>query len=133
MDASDQDPMEEEQPPKRSRGRPKGSLNRKTIERVTAATAAAEREATQEMSDSWEDSAEYAVAEASAAEHVDEEEEEEPPEPPAPPPKPRKAKPKPVLTALEPLTYVEVLKRGLDIAHHQQRADRVSRYDSFFR
>ena len=63
------------------------------------------------------------------------------PEPPPPSPKKRapRAKrqpkePKPVrMTSPEPPSYLEVLKRGLDIARHKQKAERVAKYDSFFR
>ena len=32
-----------------------------------------------------------------------------------------------------PPSYLEVLKRGLDIARHKQKAEKVAKYDSFFR
>ncbi len=41
--------------------------------------------------------------------------------------------PKPVrMETPEPPSYLEVLKRGLDIARHRQKAEKVARYDTFF-
>ena len=138
-----------EAPPKRGRGRPKGSLNKKTI--ATREKAAEVRERTI-LDVAFEETPEEEAAqepeelEQPEPEPEPEELEEEPaeaeePEPP-PPPRP-KAKaprvkrqpkePKPVrMTSPEPPSYLDILKRGLDIAKHKQKAEKVARYDSFF-
>ena len=68
------------------------------------------------------------------------EEPEVEPEPPKPKRKPRKPKaaaakrePRaPKAPEPEPASYLEVLKRGLDIARNKHKADKVARYDTFF-
>ena len=54
--------------------------------------------------------------------------------PEAPKPKPRKPRePRaPKAPEPEPASYLEVLKRGLDIARNKHKADKVARYDTFF-
>ena len=49
-------------------------------------------------------------------------------------PKPKR-KPKAVVATkpMEPPTYLEVLRRGIDVARQQRKADQVAKYDSFFR
>ena len=139
--------MEEEQP-KRGRGRPKGSLNKRTLEKQAAL-----REATT-LDVSFEEEPEQ-VEEEVAEEEVEEVAEPEPepvveeppkkqrkprkpkppeeaPEPP-PPPSPKKRKPRAPPREVSPeLTYLEVLKRGMAAAKATQRAERLNRYDNYF-
>jgi len=173
-----------EEPPKRGRGRPKGSLNKKTI-----ATREAEASAAAEMRDvppqnltldvSFEEANDDEIPQApreppkppkkkvreplpepepepepEPREDADDEtvrpeyqigsgSDDTEPEPPPPSPKkraprakrqPKPKAPKPVrMTSPEPPSYLEVLKRGLDIAKHKQKAEKIERYDSFFR
>ena len=162
--------IENEEPPKRGRGRPKGSLNKKTL---------AKREAEAEMRASigappqkfaldvsFEETPEEEVepepepeperpepepeppkrtrkkkpTEITPEESAETEEEPEEPEPPPPSPKKRaKRQPKhkaqkPVrMTSPEPPSYLEIVKRGLELARHKQKAEKVAKYDSFFR
>ena len=133
-------------PPKRGRGRPKGSLNKKTI---AAREADAEVREKLTLDVSFEEPPEEEAPEEEVPEEERQSEPAESAEPeeageqePEPPPSPKKrakrqAKPKaqkPVrMTEPEPPSYLEVLKRGLDIARHRQKAEKVERYDSFFR
>ena len=141
---------------KRGRGRPKGSLNKATIaKREAEAAAAAEMREKLTLDVSFEealgDEAPQAPQEPEEPEpeplpeEEDPEEPEEPeeepgPEPPPPSPKrrakrqPKPKAPKPVrMTSPEPPSYLDILKRGLDIARHKQKAEKVAKYDSFFR
>ena len=150
--------MEEEQP-KRTRGRPKGSLNKKTLEKQAALKEATtldvsfekEEEPEQveepEKAEEVEEVAEEPVVEEPEVEPEPVVEEppkkqrkprkpkppEEAPEPP-PPPSPKKRKPRapPREVSPEPLSYLEVLKRGMAAAKATQRAERLNRYDSYF-
>ena len=146
--------MEEEQP-KRGRGRPKGSLNKRTLEKQAALREATtldvsfEEEPEQveepEKAEDVEEVAEEEVAEEPEVEPEPVVEEppkkqrkprkpkppEEAPEPP-PPPSPKKRRPKAAPLPPEPLTYLEVLKRGMAAAKANQRAERLNRYDSYF-
>jgi hypothetical protein len=171
-----------EEPPKRGRGRPKGSLNKRTIAtREAEASAAAEMRASigappQKLTlDVSFDDDEIPQApreppkppkkkvreplpepepepEPEPREDADDDETVRPeyqigsgsddtePEPPPPSPRrrakrqPKPKAPKPVrMTEPEPPSYLEVLKRGLDIAKHKQKAEKIERYDSFFR
>ena len=135
--------MEEEQP-KRGRGRPKGSLNKRTLEKQAAL-----REATT-LDVSFEEEPEQVEEEVPEEEVAEPEPEPEPeppkkqrkprkakppeeaPEPP-PPPSPKKRKPRAPPREVSPeLTYLEVLKRGMAAAKATQRAERLNRYDSYF-
>ena len=160
--------MEEVAPPKRGRGRPPGSLNKKTLARQ-AELARAEEETPPVILDVEFDEGQQPVS-------------EELPEPPAEPPtesprlsrqrsvrmtapqsrealgrvseshvsaptilsprpkaKRQRAKPvaktvaKPVEEPAPPPNYLEVLKQGLAIAKASHKAEKVARYDSFFR
>ena len=151
--------MEEEQP-KRGRGRPKGSLNKKTLEKQAALKEATtldvsfeekkEEEPEQveepEKAEDVEEVAEEEVAEEPEVEPEPVVEEppkkqrkprkpkppEEAPEPP-PPPSPKKRKPRAPPREVSPeLSYLEVLKRGMAAAKATQRAERLNRYDSYF-
>ena len=151
--------MEEEQP-KRGRGRPKGSLNKRTLEKQAALREATtldvsfeEKKEDEEEPEQVEEpeKAEEEVAEEEVAEEPEVEPEPEPeppkkqrkprkakppeeaPEPP-PPPSPKKRKPRapPREVSPEPLSYLEVLKRGMAAAKATQRAERLNRYDSYF-
>ena len=142
----------EEVAPKRGRGRPKGSLNKKTLERLAATEAVAAPEA----------------AETAAAPEVVPEPVEEEPEPveapsaplPAPPSAARAAKPKrqakqradappkrAVRTAPPPAprppdrvpgpllneaSLLDIMKAGLAHARTKHKADKVARYDAMF-
>ena len=145
--------MEEEQP-KRGRGRPKGSLNKRTLEKQAALREAmtldVSFEKEEEPEQVEEEVAEEEVAEEEMAEPEVEPEPvveeppkkqrkprkpkppEEAPEPP-PPPSPKKRKPRAPPREVSPeLTYLEVLKRGMAAAKATQRAERLNRYDSYF-
>ena len=142
----------EEVAAKRGRGRPKGSLNKKTLERLAATEAVAAPEA----------------AETAAAPEVVPEPVEEEPEPveapsaplPAPPSAARAAKPKrqakqradappkrAVRTAPPPAprppdrvpgpllneaSLLDIMKAGLAHARTKHKADKVARYDAMF-
>jgi archaellum component FlaD/FlaE len=150
---------------KRGRGRPKGSLNVKTIAKQKQMHDATtdvtfnevsfepwEHEDKQEPEETEEEAqvAEEAVEEeAEVAEEAVEEEavEEEKPKPKrrkkvvkedTPPPTPvRVNKRKPRATAIPrapdpPLTYLQVLQKGLSAAKATQTADKIQRYDAYF-
>ena len=142
--------MEEEQP-KRGRGRPKGSLNKRTLEKQAAlreaTTLDVSFEEEPEQVEEPEEVAEEEVPEEEVAEPEPEPEPEPPkkqrkprkakppeeaPEPP-PPPSPKKRKPRAPPREVSPeLSYLEVLKRGMAAAKATQRAERLNRYDSYF-
>ena len=144
--------MEEEQP-MRGRGRPKGSLNKRTLEKQAALKEATtldvsfEKEEEPEQVEEPEKAEEVEeVAEEPVVEEPEPEPEppkkqrkprkakppEEAPEPP-PPPSPKKRKPRAPPREVSPeLSYLEVLKRGMAAAKATQRAERLNRYDSYF-
>ena len=144
----------EETPVKRGRGRPKGSLNKKTLERRAAEAAALETEVP-EVSVEETEVPEVVPAAAALETEVPEvsaEETEVPevvPEPPRPkrrakrvappePPQPRAraaappAAPKPRAKAPPPRSYLEVLREGLEDARRRQKQERATRYDRYF-
>ena len=146
-------------PVKRGRGRPKGSLNKKTLarreeEEPVPFTLDVDFESNEIMGESEpipepEELEELAspppppklkrtvsrktppAPPVSAAESEDE----------TPPPKPKRvrrtpkpaAAPQPPLVVHPPPTYLEVLTRGLRAAQATQKAEKVARYDAFFR
>ena len=135
--------MEEEQP-KRGRGRPKGSLNKRTLEKQAALKEAT----TLDVSFEKEEEPEQVEEEVAEEPEVEPEPEPEPPkkqrkprkpkppeeapEPP-PPPSPKKRKPRAPPREVSPeLSYLEVLRRGMAAAKATQRAERLNRYDSYF-
>ena len=152
--------MEEVAPPKRGRGRPPGSLNKKTLARQAELARAEETPPDEFVLDVEFDEGQQPVPEEPPAESP-----EELPEPPrlsrqrsvrmgrvseshvsAPTilsPRPAKRqRPKPVAKTVaktvakpveEPPNYLEVLKQGLAIAKASHKAEKVARYDSFFR
>ena len=146
--------MEEEQP-KRGRGRPKGSLNKRTLEKQAALREATTLDVSfEEEPEQVEEPEEVAEEEVEEVAEPEPEAEPEPvveeppkkqrkprkpkppeeaPEPP-PPPSPKKRKPRapPREVSPEPLSYLEVLKRGMAAAKATQRAERLNRYDSYF-
>ena len=127
---------------KRGRGRPKGSLNKKTLAKQE------EMEEATTLDVSFEDEPEP-TPEPSPDSEVEPDVQPEPikrkraprkkipvPEssddeevqlPPPPPKKARVARP-----VEEPLTYLQVLQRGLVAAKAADRADRSARYDAYF-
>ena len=155
-------------PVKRGRGRPKGSLNKKTLNKKTLASVA-EEEADVPVPFTLDvdfESNEILGESESITEPA------EPEEPGSPPPAPRlkraasrkprrpspdeseedppspkrkravRAQPEPVPEATVPQpppvvqpppTYLEVLTRGLRAAQATQKAEKVARYDAFFR
>ena len=154
----------ESAPVKRARGRPKGSLNKKTLARV------AEEEADVPVPFTLDvdfESNEILGESEPISEPAEPEEPASPPPPPKlkrrvsrkappappvsaeesedeiPPPKPKKVRrtPKPAAApqprarpeASPPPTYLEVLTRGLRAAQATQKAEKVARYDAFFR
>ena len=155
-------------PVKRGRGRPKGSLNKKTLARVAEEadvpvpfTLDVDFESNEILGESEpinepEEPEEPASPppppklkrrvsrKAPPAPPVSEESEDEPPPPPkrkravrmqAQPrraPAPEVAAPQPPVVQPPP-TYLEVLTRGLRAAQATQKAERVARYDAFFR
>ena len=146
--------MEEEQP-KRGRGRPKGSLNKRTLEKQAAlreaTTLDVSFEEEPEQVEEPEEVAEEEVEEVAEPEPEAEPEpvveeppkkqrkprkpkppEEAPEPPPRPSPKKRKPRAPPREVSPEPLSYLEVLKRGMAAAKATQRAERLNRYDSYF-
>ena len=142
-----------EAPVKRGRGRPKGSLNRKTIERL--ASEAPQRSGAEQASvpfaldvdfESNEILGEEAAAPQQSVEGgVDERVALGQPrcqETPLPTPKPKRvrsvritaptaARRSPAKSS-EPPNYLDVLKQGLVAAKAQHKAERVARYDAFF-
>ena len=129
--------MDEEIPteaPKRGRGRPKGSLNKKTLERRAAEAEAREAE----------------VLPEETPEEAPEEVPEPEPEPEVPAPRPKrkaaakrvappaapKAAPRepraPRVDSPKPRSYLEVLREGLEDARRRQKQERSTRYDSYF-
>ena len=129
-----------EAPVKRGRGRPKGSLNRKTIERLANSP---QRSGAEQVSvppafalDVDFESNEILGEEAAAPQQSVEEE--------TPTPKPKRvrsvriaapAQP-PATVALpsydDPPNYLELLRQGMSAAKAHQKAERVARYDAFF-
>ena len=132
--------------PKRGRGRPKGSLNKKTLERMSA--QAREAEVPEVLEEASEEASEETPEET--PEEVPEEVPEPPPRPkrkaaakrapevPAPPaakPRAKRAPPAPRAPPVappKPRSYLEVLKAGLDDARRRQKQERATRYDSYF-
>ena len=149
-------------PVKRGRGRPKGSLNKKTLARV------AEEEADVPVPFTLDvdfESNEILGESEPIPEPAEPEEPASPPPPPKlkrrvsrkappappvsaeesedeiPPPKAKRvrrtpkpaAAPQPPLVVHPPPTYLEVLMRGLRAAQATQKAEKVARYDAFFR
>ena len=172
-----------EAPVRRGRGRPKGSLNRKTIERLARAEASAAEAA--EPPDppfvAWSESTEIMGGDEAVAREAQPEQSgegvedrpartagaggadvdrpggaggaEPPPSPPtlkrmrsasniAPRPTTRKRKqdssrPTPPAESsassyTDPPNFLDVLKRGLESARTQHKAEKVARYDAFF-
>ena len=140
--------------PKRGRGRPKGSLNKKTLERMSAQAREAEvpevlEEASEEASEETPEETPEEVTEE-APEEVPEEVPEPPPRPkrkaaakrapevPAPPaakPRAKRAPPAPRAPPVappKPRSYLEVLREGLEDARRRQKQERATRYDSYF-
>ncbi len=137
-----------EAPVKRGRGRPKGSLNRKTIERLASSPqrSGAEQASVPFALDVDFESNEILGEEATAPQQsggVEGGVEE------TPTPKPERAKPKrvrsvriaapaqpPATVALpsydDPPNYLELLRQGMSAAKAHQKAERVARYDAFF-
>ena len=146
--------MDEEAPVKKGRGRPKGSLNKKNLQR------------TQEQDEQEEIPVPFTLDVDFESNEILGADEEEPPSPPPPKPKRRASrkapppppeseedeleeppppKPKPKRAAAkrstakihEPtpmilqLTYLEVLTRGLKAAQATQKAQKVARYDAY--
>ena len=146
-----------EAPVKRGRGRPKGSLNRKTIERLANSP---QRSGAEQVSvpsaallprealalDVDFESNEILGEEAAAPQQsggVDERVALGQPrcqETPLPTPKPKRVRSVRIPTAArrspakssEPPNYLDVLKQGLVAAKAQHKAERVARYDAFF-
>ena len=152
--------MEDEVPVKRGRGRPKGSLNKKTLARV------AEEEADVPVPFTLDvdfESNEILGESEPITEPEEPEELASPPPPPKlkrtvtrktppappvsaeesedepPPPKPKRVRrtPKPAAAPQPPVvqpppTYLEVLTRGLRAAQATQKQAKVARYDAFF-
>ena len=157
------------EPHKRGRGRPKGSLNKKTLAKQEAMHQAhtssleaspqnvsyeeePEPEPTQDQPEPEPESEPELSAprnqrkprKPKLPEMAPEEEEEEEAsfgaspqeEPQPPPPSPKKKKPrapKPVRMEPEPpLTYLQVLQRGLMAARASHKAEKIRRYDAYF-
>ena len=148
----------ESAPVKRGRGRPKGSLNKKTLARKEEAEVPFTLDVDFESN-------EILGEPQPEPEPVPEPEPEPVPEPPKlkraasrkapppppvspdeseeepPPPKPKRvrrtpkpaAAPQPPPVVQPPPTYLEVLTRGLRAAQATQKAQKVARYDAFFR
>ena len=136
--------MEALETPKRKRGRPKGSLNKATIARMSEAEAPEEPEPEPELEIPPDFNVEFHPPEP------------EPPEPPQPPPKKAKTKqpPEPSSPVLstkrrarkvtmasappstpEPLTsdtFLEHLTKGLRSARELEATKRNAHYESFF-
>ena len=149
--------MSEDTAVRRGRGRPKGSLNLKTIAKQKQMHDATTSDVTfNDVSfEPWEHDEEEKQEPEEAAE-VEPEEPVESEEPEAPPPKRTKrekvvkvpeedeeesppvrvVKRKPrAITAPEaspPLTYLQVLQKGLAAAKATQKAEKVQRYDAYF-
>ena len=152
--------------PKRGRGRPKGSLNKKTLarraaeEQTSQESDGAERQQQSPMSVSTKAPPPAFVldVEFDTPEETVQATEPEPPEAPTPvaaakrvrqrrtkPSEPetprsparrvaiRKPKPPPAKAEPEAYDFLEVLKRGLAMANNTHKAEKVARYDSFFR
>ena len=149
--------------PKRGRGRPKGSLNKKTLARRAAEeqnsqeSDGAEHQQQSPMSVQAPPPAFVLDVEFDTAEEtVQATEPPEPPEAATPvatakrvrqrrtkpsvPETPRSPvrrvairKPKPPKAEPEAYDFLEVLKRGLAMANNTHKAEKVARYDSFFR
>ena len=143
--------MDEEIPaeaPKRGRGRPTGSLNKKTIERMATEAAAREGQVPEAPEETSEETPEPETPEPEAPEpEVPEPEVPEPPPRPkrkaaakrveAPPRAkraPRVASPRaePRVDSPKPRSYLEVLREGLEDARRRQKQERSTRYDSYF-
>ena len=148
--------------PKRGRGRPKGSLNKKTLarraaeEQTSQESDGAERQQQSPMSVSTKAPPPAFVldVEFDTPEETVQAIEPEPPEAtpvaaarvrqrrtkPSVPETPRSPvrrvairKPKPPKAEPEAYDFLEVLKRGLTAAKNTHKAEKVARYDSFFR
>ncbi len=131
----------------KKRGRPKGSLNKKTIEKMTV-----------EKEPSPVDSKDLVLDVDFTSDEVlgytdtprtpkrkpkkpkvppppieSEEDESPPPPPPPPPPKSkRERKPRVEVEPLNPPSYLEILTRGLKEQRAKQYAEQVAQYDRFF-
>ena len=128
-----------EAPVKRGRGRPKGSLNRKTIERLASSPqrSGAEQASVPFALDVDFESNEILGEEAAAPQQSVEGGVEE-----TPTPKPKRVRSvritaptaarRPPAKSSEPPNYLDVLKQGLVAAKAQHKAERVARYDAFF-
>ena len=119
-----EEPVEQEeqveQEVKRGRGRPKGALGKKTKQ--------------EKINEDFilDVSFDEPKPSRKRVKKIKEEEEEElSPVPLTPMPKKKVAMKKTLPE--EPLTYLEVLTRGLRAAESQQKAQRVAKYDTFFR
>ena len=152
----------ESAPAKRGRGRPKGSLNKKTIARMSDNE---EEQAPIPFTLDVDFESNEILGDPEPVPDPEPEPEPEPvrpklkravsrktriPDPPpvsaeesedeTPPPKPKRvrrtpkpaAAPQPPPVAQPPLTYLEVLTRGLRAAQATQKAEKVARYDAFF-
>ena len=142
----------------RKRGRPKGSLNKKTLEKMAPVQDQEEDPIEEESPEPPPAPKRKARARAPSPASLDEETpqpapkrkararapspssslEEEPPKRPRTRPQTRVRSPPPrqpvrtKATPVEPPTYLEVLTRTLEAARAQDRVDRLTRYDHFF-
>ena len=121
-----EEPVEQEVA-KRGRGRPKGALGKKTKQE-------------QERKNVVEESLDvpYKPIRKPRAKKIQEEPSSPIIEEPVPKPKRKVAmkkqmEPPPPQSSEEPLTYLEVLTRGLRAAESQHKARKVATYDNFFR
>ena len=152
--SEDDSPLE--QAARRGRGRPKGSLNKKTLakqEELRQATTLDVSFEEEPQEPEEPDASKPKIPERvpvglspeERPETTEEEEEEEAalePEEPAPKPKQRrkaveKKPPRPrakpaTPEASPPMSYLQVLQRGLVAARAAQRLERVQRYDAYF-
>ena len=128
------------EPPLKKRGRPKGSLNRKTIEKIK------EREPSPAPPAHTLDvdfTSEEILGETPAPKRKPRKPKPPPPsssseeEQPPPPPKQKRErttnrKPRVEPEPLYPPSYLEVLQRGLKEARAKQHAEKIAQYDNFF-
>ena len=130
---------------KKQRGRPKGSLNKKTVEKIK------EQEPLPQDPKNFILDVDFSSNEVLGADITPtprapkrkpkkpkvpppppESEEDESPPPPTPPKLKRERKPRVEVEPVNPPSYLEILTRGLKEQRAKQYAEKVAQYDRFF-
>ena len=123
----------------KKRGRPKGSLNRKTIEKIKEGEPSPAPPAltldvdftSEEILGETPPAPKRKATKPKPAPPSSSSEEEQPP----PPPKLKRERTtnrKPRVESLNPPSYLEILTRGIKEQRAKQHADKIAQYDNFF-